>query len=112
MNKYDEALEGIVDLAKQYDFDNIPGSNYPKYYNEDELIRDELFDYDVNTLQEAVDKAKAFDVLMSVLNNDTFIMDTEKYTKAIEIQQGHITIVIPIQDEDYEIFQKALQINT
>lgn len=64
---------------------------------------------DINILQEAINKAKAFDVLMSILNNDTFIMDTENYNKSIQIKQNYNTIEIPISDEDFETLERAME---
>ena len=46
---------------------------------------------------------------MSILNNDTFIMDTENYNKSIQIRQNYNTIEIPISDEDFEILERAME---
>lgn len=55
-------------------------------------------------------KAKAFDVLMDLLTNDTYVMDIENYEKYISIQSGQQVINIPIQDHEFEILEKAIEV--
>ena len=95
MNKYEEALDYVnKSVCTALDFLGV----------EDKKVREYL-----HILQEAINKAKAFDVLMSILNNDTFIMDTENYNKSIQIRQNYNTIEIPISDEDFEILERAME---
>lgn len=85
-NKYQEAFDGISDLAKQYDFDSVSGSNYPRYYFDGDVVAtNSLFDDDINLLQEAVNKAKEYDNLTQQLGCpiDVYIKLTQSMAEDI-----------------------------
>lgn len=106
MNKYEEALDGIIDLAIAYDFEEIPGSNYPRYYFDGDTFKSEKKrDEDIELLQKAIDKAKAFDRLIEV----RFIELLDKPNKTIMIRNGINEVVCNISNEDYEILEKAMR---
>ena len=95
MSKYEEALDYVnKSVCTALDFLGV----------EDKKVHEYL-----HILQEAIDKAKAFDVLMDLLNNDTYVMDTENYNKSIQIKQNYNTIEIPISDEDFETLERAME---
>lgn len=95
MNKYQEALDYVnKSVCTALTFLGVEDKKTHEY---------------LHILQEAVNKTKAFDVLMSILNNDTFIMDTENYNKTIQISQGYQKLEIPISDEDFEILEKVME---
>lgn len=55
--------------------------------------------------EELENKAKAFDVLMKVLNNDYPLLDADKF---IKITNGYNVIEIPLSDYEYKILERAM----
>ena len=91
-DKYQTALDNIVDLAEQYDFEEIPGSNYPQYYfSGDTFMSEFALQQDIATLQKLVN-----------LTNKYSVEQIKSILEAWEVVNTDFKICFDEEEEGYE----------